>query len=519
MKFKKIVYAFVASWVVLSGGAPIITLAESPSDNNQTIQNSPSTTETPVAEPNSEITGTTESSVENTLDSTALSGDVNISENSEVSSAGTGDSSVTATVITVDNQSSDVLDTKIDSYSLNPSPSGNVDIVFTLESSASVNSAESQPTVIPLNTELETVNNTINIASVSGSLSADSNTFIGQLNTGDSYANANLINILGSNISAPEIFLGYITVNGDLKGDILLSDTLLQGINLSSGDSSDAYMMREIINYDLINTISMDAISGDLVSTENSKTGDLATGYATNILNAKDLVGLSVYGQTGMLVFVNVTGNWDGNIIGQSRGVVAALLGVNSINNPILIPLATNLNEASIKVNNSINISSRSGDISAIKNSEVGSMQTGSATTVVNLANVIGSNLVFTKNFGILFITIIGDWYGSLGVDTPYGGQKIILKKEEINSQTSNQNNTAVIKTKLSIHSNVEPEKFVTELISTAYDYEPSAYQKNITNEKTEANNNLAWLIPFIGGSIALGLVKANDKNKIKKIN
>lgn len=513
MKFKRIINTFIASWIVLSSGFYTTVLADSSLSEPVVESNISSQASEPTTD---SLVKTIETNLNNTVESDSLSGNTNVNENTEVNSASTGDASVIATVITIDSQSSEEIDTNIDSYSLNPNPSGGSDIVFTLDPTM-MNISSSQPVLIPLDSELETVNNNIHLSSISGDLTADSNAYIGQLNTGDSYANANIINVLGSNISTPDIFLGYITVDGDFTGDILLSNSLLQGITNSTNTSfyPNNYYLDDY-KYNLTNNVLADATSGSIDAFQNSSIENISSGDTTNILNTQDLIGLNIYGQTGILVFVNVTGVWDGSILGQEEGVVSALLGVDGFNNPILIPLTISDNIKSIDINNQIKVSTLSGNVTASKNSEVGNIKTGSATTVVNLANIVGSNIRFTNNFGILFITVLGNWYGSFGVDTPYGGQKIISKEEEINPQTSNQNNTTVVKTKLSIHSNVEPEKFVTEQISTAYDYEPAAYLKNMTNEKTEADNNLAWIIPFIGCSIALGLVKANDKKKIK---
>lgn len=525
MKFKRILSAVMASWIILAGGYSSVTIAESSIITNDVQETSAQTTQdpaltTPLLE--AEVSSSPNNTLSNSVGSEVTSGNVNLDNNTQISSASTGDASATVTVITVDSQSSNGLDPFIDSYSINPPPKGNSDIIFMIDSTTSTNSANDL-TLIPLSSELETVNNSIDLSSISGDLTANSNTSVGQLNTGDSYTNANIINILGSNVDTPEIFLGYITVDGDLIGDILLPDTFLQStkIPMDSILYSNASYASDY-KYNLANNVTADAKSGYIDASENSSIKNVGSGVATNMLNSQDLIGLNIYGQTGILVFVNVTGAWDGSILGQNKGVVSALLGIDGSNKTFLIPLTMDDNQKVLNVNNLINISSMSGSIAASKNSEIGDIKTGSATTVVNIANIIGSDIRFSDRFGILFITVLGNWFGSFAIDTPYGGMKVpIISNETETTVTESLNSSNLINktttyfsfTKKDLNDSDETD----ELIGVVKGYDGSknlalTMPSFINNKKSNLLDEAKWLIPLMGGSIALGLIQKSKK-------
>lgn len=522
MKLQRTFSLLIASWIVLSSGFTSVACAET-LDPTTIADPSTQTQTEPLQQPLDPLATTTnqETTLTNNIDSSSTSGGATVANNTAVESASSGDATVVATVINIDSQSSGSLDKQIESYSLTPSPNGSGDITLSLDTTTSGSTV--QPITIPIgtNTDTETVNNLITLSSGSGSITADSNTSIGQLSSGDAYANANVINILGSNVSAPEIFLGYITVDGNLTGDILLPDALLSSILNNNGNYGlDSYTpLNSSLSYALTNGINTKAISGSALADANSSIGDIGSGVAANLLNTNDLVGLNVYGQTGLLVFINVTGTWDGNILGQNKGVTSALLGVNGSSEPILIPLSSE-QKALLNLNNLINITSQSGDISATKNSSVGNIKTGDAITVVNIANIVGSNLIFTKNFGILFITILGDWYGSFGVDTPYGGQKTSSDGAPQQNNQSSPDQQQTSRTFFRVRTTLEQEapdsSSLDTLQDTQYSDDYNSYENSGFGERQNMSSNIAWVIPFIGSTIALGLLQTNKKTRIR---
>jgi hypothetical protein len=99
--------------------------------------------------------------------------------------------------------------------------------------------------------------------------------------------------------------------------------------------------------------------------------------------------------------------------------------GPNS-NNQINTASSNNLNVNSTetnRINNDINVRATSGNAEVSKNTNAGNAHTGDAITSVNVLNMINSQLTLSDWFGVLFINILGNWFGSFGIDTPNGNQ------------------------------------------------------------------------------------------------
>ena len=63
----------------------------------------------------------------------------------------------------------------------------------------------------------------------------------------------------------------------------------------------------------------------------------------------------------------------------------------------------------------------QSGNATVRNNTLGGNATTGDAKTSVNVMNLANSSFNLSDWFGILFINVFGNWYGSFGVDTAAG--------------------------------------------------------------------------------------------------
>lgn len=501
MKLRKLNKLLLASWLVLSCfNAPFTVFAE----GNQIESTTQATLEQPTAP---EVDQTT--TVANDLSGSTTSGDTLVESNAEVGSVATGDATIVTTVVTTDNAAGLP---ETDSFSLDPTPDSVGDITLELPNTQSAGA----PVIIPLTTNTEEVTNTITIASISGGATLESNGQVAQIYTGDALSNANVINILGSNVSAPEIFLGYVTVDGNLTGDMLLPADLLQSL---MSPEQPSVLLNSPLNsnnrYAVASSVDANANSGYLLADSNGSVESARSGNAMNMLNSLDLLGANIYGQTGLLVFVNVAGTWDGSILSQDPGIKAALIGSSgSVATPFIIPLNTT---TAVSLANNIKISANSGDINASKNSSVGDMATGNATTVVNIANILGSNLIFTRQLGILFITVLGNWYGSFGFNTPYGDPAPSSAAESVSGSTTTSSPTTSGYVSISrTRSDISVSDVSSSVSVSSFSYPITDNNwPDIPKKNKSLTDYMFWGIPLIGGSIALGLVKT-DKKKAK---
>jgi len=72
-------------------------------------------------------------------------------------------------------------------------------------------------------------------------------------------------------------------------------------------------------------------------------------------------------------------------------------------------------------ITNTIAVNAETGDAVVSNNTNAGNAVSGSAKAMANIANVTGSQFSASDWFGVLFINVFDTWFGSFGVDTPYG--------------------------------------------------------------------------------------------------
>lgn len=371
------------------------------------------------------------------------------------------------------------------------------------------------------------INNNIKASSQSGNLDLAKNKTIETVTSGDAYANANLINLIDSEFNNGQLFVGQINIQGNLTGDILLPTDFMAGLKqskltLSQDDSQQSY--------DLNNTIKMDTASGGITADRNSKLGPLTSGNTTNIHNDYSLKNASIQGENALLLFVNVTGEWQGGIMNNAGTTNSFLVGtINEIGNTNRINLFKD-----IKINNMVDVSAASGYINLSENSEVKTARTGNATSIANIANIMGADFSLNKYFGILFINIIGNWYGSFGINTPYGNPVVIPSNNnhEVNHsdvvlvqvqskepESSTNHARSVVKTKVfnemdiidqDMSVNKTSNHQLTNKINQDYFKENLS---SINNSKQDPD----WLVSALGGVGGIALAGMISNNKFKR--
>lgn len=290
------------------------------------------------------------------------------------------------------------------------------------------------------------IDNTINLDATSGNASATSNTQAGDVGSGNATAMANIVNMINSMIGAGQSFLGTVNIHGNLEGDILLPQDVLNSLIASSGPSAtidnSTIVNNEVIanlaaNQTINNTINANAASGNASATANTTAGNVTTGNASSQLTVLNLTGREVIGENALLVFINVMGNWVGAILNAPAGTTAAALGGNVSNNTT-INNSTEINAADNQtINNTINVNAQSGDATAANNTLVGDVRSGDASARVNLLNVTNSSFNLSDWFGILFINVFGNWNGNFGIDTIAGNRPAVQTTVQAESDSN----------------------------------------------------------------------------------
>lgn len=417
------------------------TLAQS--TGTSTISNTGTASNNSIDNNNNTIVNadiTRNASILQTLDSNAGSGDSTAIGNTTVGNINTGEAQAIANLLNMIQSSWNPTNERISTFSANLYENYFGDLLFDPSRITNTGTSSNNDINGNNNTDLtinieENANITNNIAlnANSGNSTANGNTTVGDVSTGDATAIANVINMINSMIVAGQSFLGSVNLYGDLQGDILLPAGLLaQLINTRTG-SNNLIANSNDTNIDasknqasrITNNTNLTSTSGNAQADGNTTVGNVSTGNAETSVNEMNLIGQNITGNKGLLVFVNVLGSWIGMIFGSPTNTAILGTGTNS-NNTIASNSTTN---ADINVNknydivNNLTLNATSGDATANGNTSVGDVSTGNATTSVNLLNMIDSYMNFTDWFGVLFINVFGSWNGSFGVNTAAGNR------------------------------------------------------------------------------------------------
>ena len=436
--------------------APIII---EPDSQTQQLQQ----TEQSQPESDPEVTDTSEQTVDKTVDtdvtvgtnvdSDATSGDALISENTAAGDALTGDASAVANIMNVVNSTVTTGDNqKVATFTKDIMGDVKGDIVlYPLLLKAMLEGKASQSSSATVNATSDLgINNDVNLVAKSGDATVDSNTAAGDATTGSATAMANVVNILNSMIAAQDSFIGTINIYGSLEGDILIApDFIPQMLANNGGDAGGDLKVSNQDTATIVNNISAVAESGAASVFGNTAGGDATTGDASSNVVIFNVTGHEIIAKNSLLVFVNVLGKWVGMIVDAPAGSTAAMIGSDVTQNTKHEPDLTINSQSTHGITNTIALNAQSGDAVVSNNTMAGNAVSGQARAMANVANVSGNQFSFAEWFGVLFINVQNNWFGSFGINTHYGDieQKSAPKPTgpvqfiPTKSQT-NQNNT-----------------------------------------------------------------------------
>ena len=466
----------------------------------------------------------------NVIDSTAQTGNATVIKNTEAGNATTGNAAATATILNDVNSVLSMADNqKAASFVTDVMGNVNGDIILQpmilkamLEAGAGSNESNSYPTTAASINNTSNLTNNIDLSAISGNAGVIGNTQAGNATSGTANTVANVINIINSMIAADQSFVGTINIYGNLNGDILIApdfiSQLLANNVESTVDKHSSTPSTTISSNDMqsiVNNVSLAAQSGKAAVVDNTKAGSAVSGDANTNVVIFNLSGHEIIASNSLLVFVNVLGKWVGVIVDAPVGATAAAIGngVKNTDSATLPDLAivSNSNEL---ITNNVNLFSQSGNATVAANTLAGNAVSGDATASVNIANIANSHFGLTGWFGVLFINVFGNWYGSFGINTPYGNATINKEKmraiEFVPASSKQQTSN------LSVVSHNSDNGYST---STSEVSGSQAEEVMATSDYEGGGNGVAALpvnrsvkginLPLLGGSLFLTLISA----------
>lgn len=393
-----------------------------------------STTSTPAPSSTTDTasTATANSGVDanNQVTATAGTGDATVAANSSAGNATTGNAASTTTLLNnVNSVITAGANQKVANFTYNVMGDVNGDIMLyplLLKSMLESNAANTPSTSSTVSsTQANTLTNNVNLQATSGNATVSGNTSAGSATTGSANTVANVMNILNSMISANKSFVGTINIYGNLQGDVLIApDFIPQMLASNQASQSSATTQTTVKTTDtqtIVNNIALAAKTGAAAVLDNTSAGNATSGSANTNVVIFNLTGHAIVAKDSLLVFVNVLGKWVGVIVDAPTGATSAMIGDGVVSNAGTSPDLTVAARSTNVITNNITLTAQSGDAVVTNNALAGGATSGNATASANIANITNSALGISDWFGVLFINVFGSWYGSFGINTPYG--------------------------------------------------------------------------------------------------
>jgi hypothetical protein len=376
--------------------------------------------QTPAVQALTQTIANTTATVENTVQSAAQSGEALVLQNEIAGNATSGNSTTQTTILNVVNANG-ASAPGFDTFQCDITGENESDIVIDPSSllpictTTSVGSNTAQPSAsgegIQTGASLVDILNNIVLSATSGDATVTGNETAGNATTGDATALANVVNIANTNISAQHAFLGIINIFGNLKGNILVPQALVDSLAGIGGGAGN------IDTTSIANTISATAQSGNATVSDNETAGDAATGDATTGITVLNLTGQQVVAKNSLLVFVNVLGKWMGMIVPAPGSSIAMLgSGVQGSADGLGSGLNNTDSQTNTSIANNISLQAQSGNATVAGNETAGDATSGKASAGANLLNITNSDFRLDDWFGALFINVLGSWLGNFGI-------------------------------------------------------------------------------------------------------
>lgn len=267
------------------------------------------------------------SSINNTINLDATSGDATVADNTKAGNATSGNADAVANIVNVLNSAITAGQSFVGVININGNLNGDIllppNFIDTLLASNvpryTVNTSTISNTVNVTNTNNQAINNTVNTTAASGDATVADNTAAGNATSGLANTNLTVFNLTGSNVVASNDLLVFVNVLGKWYGMIFNAPAGTTAASLGGGITSNATIdnnatLNNTVNQSINNDINVGSQSGDATVAGNTAAGNAKTGNASSSVNLMNMISdnLSLHGWFGLL-FINVFGTWNGS--------------------------------------------------------------------------------------------------------------------------------------------------------------------------------------------------------------
>lgn len=222
------------------------------------------------------------------------------------------------------------------------------------------------------------------------------------VDTGDSYAFANVANTINSNFVDSNGSFQLLNLFGNIFGDLSLS--MEDGAGCSFLCFLTQLFVQNFNTTYLENNISVSASSGANTATSTNGDAGIATGNAFAAANVINMVNTNVVGADYLAFIMNTFGSWEGDLVlppGSFWDENAACCFGGNI---------TTESENNAAIENNMNTEANSGD-NAAEGGSSALVETGDAGSLSNVMTIANTN-IFGNNLLLMYVRTGGSWLG-----------------------------------------------------------------------------------------------------------
>jgi hypothetical protein len=306
---------------------------------NPTNMSQPATDATTGTNNNFKLNSQNSGQINNDINVASTSGNATVSKNTSGGDATTGNASAIANVVNVLDSMISAKQSFLGVVNIYGNLTGNIvmpqefldQLLATNAPTATIDASAINNYSSTVNNS-QSINNNVDNSAVSGSADVSHNTTAGSATTGSASNKVTVFNLTGSQYISADTMLVFVNVMGQWIGVMMNAPVGSTAAAYGSGVTSTTTVANNTNvnvanNQSINNNIHAKANSGNAAVTDNTKGGNAKSGSADTAVNLLNLTNdqFSASHWFGIL-FINVFGNWYGNL-GVSKPVVASTTG------------------------------------------------------------------------------------------------------------------------------------------------------------------------------------------------
>lgn len=278
------------------------------------------------------------------------------------------------------------------------------------ETSSDVVQDQTGGTVEATNTNSADIANALEVTAGTGSNEVSGNGGDASVQTGDAYADANVLNVVNFNIFDSE---GFLLLLNSLYGNLGTIDLRDLAASSANGTCDFCTPLETSVTNDntasISNSLIVRASTGENGASGNGGDASLSTGNAYASANVVNIANTNITNSNYMMVVLNNMGNWGGDFVLPNADFFRQFFmgGAQGSGNTAV----TNNNSATVQ--NNVSTNADTGGNEANDNGGSSTVDTGNAGASTNVVNQVNQNL-FGGSQVVLLFRVFGNWSGKV---------------------------------------------------------------------------------------------------------